>query len=437
MCYYLISVQSWNDLGIGLIVSPLFSAVLASELAGSANCEVLFAFFITFFTMAGFSVAILSAMNLERYASIVHPIYHRTEVTKNKVLTFVFTICALFVCVSLVSFKLGLEIMRKFSGYVFLLHFVSTIYLYTRIFLAGKAKFQKKPQPRTNAVQGNLQPIGENNVAMHQRSSSCNQAHSSTTEDWFSNNQESHRGNQGSSSDDQGHSSITEKTLSGSRKEQFVSQGKQSNNKEDLSDSQGMQSNRPGKTPENQREQSNNQGEQLNNEGKQSNNQANQSDSHGKKSDNQGRQSDKRGKNPDNQTEHSDNQGEQLNNERKQSHYRAEQSNSQGGQSDNQDSGTNNQGRLANNQNRKSEKDVSKKLKLAKSCLFVVICSFIGFILPTVFQPLEVNDLHEIMLDGWFTLFVLSNSTLDSVIFFWRNKVLRNEAKKVLKNMFS
>ena len=323
--------------------------------------------------MAGFSVVILSAMNLERYASIVHPIYHRTEVTKKKVLAFVITICILFLCVSLASFKLGLEIMRKFSGYVFLLHFVSTIYLYTRIFLVGKAKFQKKPEPRS-AAHGNLQPIGENNEAMHQGSSS---------------------GYQGSSSGNQSHSSTTAETLSDGRKEQFISQRKQSNNQEELSDNQGKQS------------------------------------------DNQGRQSDERGKSPYNQGRHSDDQGEQLNNEGKQSNSQAEQSDSQGKQSDNLDNRTNNQGKLPKNQKRKSEKDVSKKLKLAKSCLFVVICSFIGFILPTVFQPLELNDLDEIIVDGWFTLFVLSNSTLDSVIFFWRNKVLRNEAKKVLKNIFS
>ncbi len=54
MCHFLIFVQSWNDLGIGLIVSSLYSIVVVSELAGSAHCGVFFVFYVIFLTTAGF-----------------------------------------------------------------------------------------------------------------------------------------------------------------------------------------------------------------------------------------------------------------------------------------------------------------------------------------------------------------------------------------------
>jgi hypothetical protein len=36
----------------------------------------------------------------------------------------------------------------------------------------------------------------------------------------------------------------------------------------------------------------------------------------------------------------------------------------------------------------------------------------------------------------WSSSLLLSISSMNSAIFFWKNTVLRNEAKKVVKNMF-
>ena len=433
MCYFLISVQSWNDLGIGVIVLPLYSALLASELTGRANCDVFFAFFMIFYTTAGFSVAILFAMNLERYISIIHPIYHRTEMTKKKVLVLVISISALFVCVSVLSLSLGERIMQAFSGNVFLVHFVSTIFLYTRIFLVGKAKFQQN-QPRINASQGNPQ-IRENIVPIqpendYQGSSSCNQGHSSSTKVFSSSNQDKLSDNREEQSSSRRKQSDNHGELPDNHGEAPVNQSEQSVTREEHSDNQGEPSDNHGEAPVNQAEQSVNREEHSDNHGEQSKNQ-------GKRSHDQSENSDDQVKQSDNQGKHSVSQGKQSDNRRGHSNNQAEQSDNQGKRANNQDGRSNHQGRLLNNQNRKSEQEVSKKLKLAKSCLYVVICSFIAFILPTVFQPLQLSDFHEIVLDTWFTLFVLLNSTLDSLIFFWKNKVLRNEARKVLKNMFS
>jgi DNA mismatch repair ATPase MutL len=266
---------------------------------------------------------------------------------------------------------------------------VSTVFLYTRIFLVGKAKFQQNQPPRIDAFHGNPQ-IRENNAPIqpdndHQASSSCYQGHSSSTE--------------------------------------VLSSSKLSDNREEQSSSK--------------REQSDNHGEPQDNQAEQSDNREEHSDSQGDSSDNHGEQSNNQGQHSDDQSENSDDQGKQSDNQRGRSNNQAGQSDNPGKRPNNRDGRSNHQGRVLNNQNRKSEQEVSKKLKLAKSCLYVVICSFIAFILPTVFQPLLLSDFHEIVVDTWFTLLVLLNSTLDSLIFFWKNKVLRNEARKVLKNMFS
>ena len=366
-CHFLIFVQSCNDFGIGLVVSFLFSIVTAGELVGDANCDLFFAFYISFFTTAGFSVVILSAMNLERYASIVHPVYHRNKVTKKKLLIYIFSICALFIFVSLASVRLGEAVLAKFVGYTFLLYFVSTIYLYTRIFLAGKAQL-KRSEPRVNARQENVQ-IRRNDASMMQ---------------------ENRLGNR----------SDNQNNCADNLRQPSVNQDNSSNTQASLSNSQSELS--------------------------------------GEQSDNQDRSSDSQ-----NNTSHNREQ-EMDTSERLSSHTSGNQSNRSGNESEctEQNSGqqsSSNENNNPSNQtlsNKKSEQEFLMKFKLAKSCLIVVVCSFTSFVLPTVFQPLQLSELDQIFLDAWFTVLVLSNSTLDSLIFFWKNNMLRNEAKKVLKKVF-
>ena len=396
-CHFLIFVQSCNDLGIGLIVSPLFSIVLVGELVGDANCDLFLAFSILFFTIEGFSVVILSAMNLERYVSVVHPIYHRNKVTKKKLLIYILSICALFIFVSLVSVGLGPTVLHKFASLVFLLYFVSTVYLYTRIFLVAKAQL-KRSEPRVNAHQNNVQTSG-NTRPVQQENRLSNRS-----------------GNEGNSSNIPGKLSDNQGELSNNWEQQ-------NDNQNNRSDNQGNSSDTSGRLSVNQGERSNNQEQQHDNQNNQSDNQRRQLDTPERLSNNPGEisdRSDNQGNTSSNRSNRSDNQSEYT-----------EQNNDQ------QSSSTENNN--PSNQisfNRKSEKEFLMKFKLAKSCLIVVICSFITFVLPGIFEPLEFSDLDKIFLGAWFTVLVLSNSTLDSLIFFWKNNMLRNEAKRVLKKIW-
>ena len=76
-----------------------------------------------------------------------------------------------------------------------------------------------------------------------------------------------------------------------------------------------------------------------------------------------------------------------------------------------------------------------KELKIAKSCFLVVVvslvCSLPSLILTGVLN-LETNFLVD-TLQKWSYLFNLFNSTANSLIFFWRNKALRNEGMNRIK----
>ena len=104
-----------------------------------------------------------------------------------------------------------------FAAYVFLSHFFSTVYFYTRIFLVGKAQLTKsKPRHvRQDGVQ-----IRENDVPQENRLS------------YRSDNRDNCGDNQGSPSDNQGDSSNTRDRLrdnrSGLSRQQSNDQGESS-----------------------------------------------------------------------------------------------------------------------------------------------------------------------------------------------------------------
>ena len=87
-----------------------------------------------------------------------------------------------------------------------------------------------------------------------------------------------------------------------------------------------------------------------------------------------------------------------------------------------------------------TEKAFLRNIKLAKSCLIVLCCTFMCF-LPMAITNSTTNSLLELDLVGritwsWSITIMLSSSTLNSVIFFWRNEIIRNEAKKILRQTF-
>ena len=73
-----------------------------------------------------------------------------------------------------------------------------------------------------------------------------------------------------------------------------------------------------------------------------------------------------------------------------------------------------------------------REIKAAKTCFFIVIC-YISCNLPAVITfsgRVQMNSSFKtILLKKCFTLLIMLNSSLNSVILFWRNKKLRVYAK--------
>ena len=87
-----------------------------------------------------------------------------------------------------------------------------------------------------------------------------------------------------------------------------------------------------------------------------------------------------------------------------------------------------------------SKKAFLRNIKLAKSCLIVLCCTFLCF-LPMAITSSMTNSFSKLDLVGrimwsWSITLIFSSSTLNSVIFFWRNEILRNVAKTILRQTF-
>ena len=81
--------------------------------------------------------------------------------------------------------------------------------------------------------------------------------------------------------------------------------------------------------------------------------------------------------------------------------------------------------------------DGVRNIKLAKSCLIIVGCTFVCFCPMAITNSFWKLSSFGRILWSWSSTFVFLSSTLNSAIFFWRNQILRSEAKKVLSQTFS
>ena len=87
---------------------------------------------------------------------------------------------------------------------------------------------------------------------------------------------------------------------------------------------------------------------------------------------------------------------------------------------------------------RKKKREVLKDFKLAKACLLVVVCYFICTLpgpLSYVLLKDFVNWKVQTMIAVWSCAMLFLNSVLNVSIFFWKNSMLRHEAKKTLQSI--
>ena len=120
--HFLIMILSLNDLVVGIICGPLYVAVLAREYSlRKFSCFIRGIQLFLLLLICGCSLMTLVLMNFERYLAIVHPIFHRTKVTKG-----------LLVKCLIVTTCLSVESFLFMSALVF---------IYVRIYFASRKSF--------------------------------------------------------------------------------------------------------------------------------------------------------------------------------------------------------------------------------------------------------------------------------------------------------
>ena len=400
LCHFLIYVQSWNDLGIGLIVSPLYSIIIGREILDNRKCSVHQIWFGISITSCVFSVIILSAMNIERYLCIVHPIYHRNNVTKKKLLAYIISMCTLFTFTFAVFIALAVNVLTILF-FISLLHFITSVYIYTKIFLVGKAHFERKGYcvnrlNKKTAITKEFakKPLQADKCGDIQQRTLHNQVHTSVTDEIVSicldislniHDRQSDKAS-GLNCNCSRHLGDKVKTVHTKTESSGAVNGKLNSPQKGLDNHRGPLAKQNDFSSYDAicslTEQTNN-----------SYNQYVQSDNRYILSDNQFSQS--------NIPELQQMENKQMNKG------------------------------LAF---RKSQREILMRFKLAKSCAIVMACFFISFLLPLISHLLPLSKSDFAIPAAWSIAFVYFNATLDSLIFFWKSKILRKEAKKVLKN---
>ena len=150
--YFLIMMQSIPDLAVGLWSLPTFSILLSSKARESAECFwlLLLSGSTAFPTLI--SLTSLFAMTVDRYFGVLHPLKHRTFITKKRIL--IFCSCAAFLMILI--FALSLLYSKLTSKFILIILFV--VFVYTKIFFAIKNRQLPAAVCHLNNVDGAEQP---------------------------------------------------------------------------------------------------------------------------------------------------------------------------------------------------------------------------------------------------------------------------------------
>jgi glucan phosphoethanolaminetransferase (alkaline phosphatase superfamily) len=122
------------DLAMAVIVFPIFIALLSREIGRNVNCAEYFTSKKIGALFHVYSITVMCMMNFDRYMAIVHPITHRNEITKRRLLKY--TVLALVLQTVLFAFSVfEVEAIPRVLAAITLLLIATTIFVYGRIFL--------------------------------------------------------------------------------------------------------------------------------------------------------------------------------------------------------------------------------------------------------------------------------------------------------------
>lgn len=89
LCYFLILIQSTIDFLVGMVSLPLYASIRAKELLGTANCISILVYEELAYMLIGLSFSTLTVLTFERYMGVLHPVAHRSYLTKRRIVIFI------------------------------------------------------------------------------------------------------------------------------------------------------------------------------------------------------------------------------------------------------------------------------------------------------------------------------------------------------------
>ena len=141
---FTIMLLSFIDLLHGALVMPLFTYYLLSELTGSPSCIVNFVLKNLASLVSLFSITTFSMMNHERYMGICHPLTHRTQMTKRRILKNTIIVCFLQTLVFGLRYVYTC-ILRFLIGSTCLAFLGHTVFVYAKIARIVQIKVRERP----------------------------------------------------------------------------------------------------------------------------------------------------------------------------------------------------------------------------------------------------------------------------------------------------
>ena len=139
----MIMVLSVTDLGVGIICLPLFTTILGKKaFMGMGSCTICVVFQYSAHVLITMSLSTLLTMSIERYLGVIHPIYHRSTLTRKRLLILFFGISVewdLVLCLVFVNAKFHLIIV----GLQTIITVLAIGFMYARIFYTGHIVVKK------------------------------------------------------------------------------------------------------------------------------------------------------------------------------------------------------------------------------------------------------------------------------------------------------
>ena len=140
---FLVMILSGHDAVGGLASNTVFTVRLASEVFGTVGCGITFARAVSIVITANSLVAV-TAINIERYVGVIHPMYHRSQLKKSTLFKFIMLFWIAGGIAFALSFIYGYIIVVRLAAVICSGFILFTMFAYTRIGIEVTASERKR-----------------------------------------------------------------------------------------------------------------------------------------------------------------------------------------------------------------------------------------------------------------------------------------------------